>query len=71
MSKQWLYFQASINLCHCKSFLFLELESHISRSQSTHKSKKKRASLLSNPIYENLHYVNKNFQPDFHKDGKK
>lgn len=52
-------------------FLFLELESHISRSQSTHKAKKKRASLLSNPTYENLHYVNKNFQPDFHKDGKK
>lgn len=52
-------------------FFFSELESHTSRSPPIHKSKRNRVPILSNPAYKNLHFVNKNFQPDFHKDGKK
>lgn len=58
-------------MCHCKLFLFAELESNISHSLSSDKPKNKRNPIFSNPAVENLqHYVNKNFQPDFHKDGK-
>lgn len=56
---------------YSEPFFFSELESHTSRSPPTHKSKRKRVPILSNPAYKNLHFVNKNFQPDFHKDGKK
>lgn len=44
-----------------------ELESNKSHSLSIHKSKKKKA---SNPTFQHLqHYMNTNFQPDFHGDG--
>ncbi|VVC33896.1 Hypothetical protein CINCED_3A019370 [Cinara cedri] len=48
-----------------------ELQSNRSHStRSTHnKSKRKRAQIHPNIAYENIHCVNKNFQPDFHKDG--
>jgi hypothetical protein len=50
---------------------FSELESNLSHSRSTHKLKRKKAPVLSNPAFEHLqHYVNTNFQPDFHTDGK-
>lgn len=54
------------------ALFFLELESNKSHTQSIHKSKRKRAPpILSNPVIEHLqHYVNSNFQPDFHRDGK-
>lgn len=50
--------------------IFSELESNTSHSRSLHKSKK-RTPLLTNLALENLRYVNKNFQPDFHRDGNK
>lgn len=49
--------------------LFSDVESNVSRSLSTHKPKRKKAPVLSNPSFEHLHFVNKNFQPDFHGDG--
>lgn len=62
-----LYFYVKIYLCHCKQF-FSDLESNVSHSRSTHKTRRKKA---PNPRVEQLqHYVNTNFQPDFHKDGK-
>jgi len=61
----------SICLCHGESY-FSELESNESHCQSTHKSKRKKASVLSNPAIQHLkHYMNTNFQPDFHRDGNK
>lgn len=59
----------NLYLCHLKLF-FPELESNTSHSRSVHKSKK-RTPLLSNLALEHLRYVNKNFQPDFHRDGNK
>ncbi|XP_026817802.1 protein PFC0760c-like [Rhopalosiphum maidis] len=47
-----------------------ELESNGSHSRSIHKSKRKKASMRSNPTFQHLqHYMNTNFQPDFHGDG--
>lgn len=59
----------NIYLYYCKLF-FSELESNTSHSRSIHKLKKKTPQ-LSNLALEHLRYVNKNFQPDFHRDGKK
>lgn len=54
----------------CNIDIFSELESNISLSRSIHKLKRKKAPILSNPAFEHLqHYVNTNFQPDFHRDG--
>lgn len=70
MCKHNLYFKVNIYFYHCNQF-FSDLESNISHSRSTHKSKKKKPTIFSNPGIEHLqHYVNTNFQPDFHRDGK-
>lgn len=64
-----LHLNESIYLCHCETY-FSELESNESHSRSIHKSKRKKASILSNPAIQHLqHYMNTNFQPDFHRDG--
>jgi len=50
---------------------FSELESNTNHSQSTNKSKRKNSPILHNPALQHLqHYVNSNFHPDFHRDGK-
>ncbi|XP_050419886.1 putative leucine-rich repeat-containing protein DDB_G0290503 [Adelges cooleyi] len=47
-----------------------DLESNTSHKKSIHKPNRKKTLLESNPAYGHLrHNVNKNFQPDFHKDG--
>ncbi|KAE9538187.1 hypothetical protein AGLY_006159 [Aphis glycines] len=56
-----------ISSSHCSDASEEELESNKSHSLSIHKSKKKKA---SNPTFQHFqHYMNTNFQPDFHGDG--
>ncbi|XP_060862176.1 putative leucine-rich repeat-containing protein DDB_G0290503 isoform X1 [Metopolophium dirhodum] len=59
-----------ISSSHCSDASGEELESNESHPESIHKTKRKKASILSNPAFQHLqHYMNTNFQPDFHRDG--
>lgn len=65
-----LHENVSIYICHSKNF-FSELESNTNHSRSTNKSNRKNSPILHNPALQHLqHYVNSNFHPDFHRDGK-